>query len=245
MSGIKKRTANNDREPPLKHRAWTEIDRETGDEIKVNVFERGILERETRNYKGRASETYDKEEAKRPAPRTILEQHRDELRQKLSDAGYPTYLQPNWVKTKDGKWNPLIRNQPIPADIVSRAVGKSEYEYLAPPLSEASLIGDLYAGLTNLLNMEGLTNDHFEQIMIVMDQHARLRVSELNSAVCQALKANEARSEGPKSVKKRAESVRAIVMRHATVFRKANRRYLHDASNTGASIAEAVIKVLR
>jgi hypothetical protein len=246
MTGKNKGDPNSGREPPLETSHWTEIDSETGGEIKVSLIKRGVLETESKTYKGKALQMRAEEDAKPLPPRVAFAKYADKLRQLLSDAGYPTDRQPLWIKTTEGEWRPRDPTEPPTTDLVWEVSWNKRVQMLAPPLTEASIAGELLSGLIDLLNMEGLNDDHLQQFLFVMHEYGRLQVAgPFNLSVHQALEAGKARSKGPEAIKKRADSVREIVMRHAAAFWEAHPTYVRDASNTAASIANAVNEELR
>jgi hypothetical protein len=235
-------------EPPLEIMQTVDVDPDTGGEIFTERYERGVSATETKTYDARALLALSKAWPNQSAgsARQDLKDFAEHLRANLTKAGYPTDLHPLWIKIDDGEWQPRNVNEPLPQGRISQSHWDSLLEKLTPPLSKPYAAGRLLASIVEILEVKEFEDKHLRMFGRAMNLFGEYRVAgHLNYLAYQGLKARKARTQGPISVQRRAQSVREIVKRHTEHYWKRHALHRNDALNTAASIAETVNEDLR
>ena len=163
------------------------------------------------------------------------------LRDNLEKRGLPSDRTPRWFKVGDADWEPF-NDQKRPTDqTVAYAHWTSRLKKLAEPLSRELAAGELLSGMIDLLEDKDFADKHLRRIPRLLNLFGDYRVSGIfNVLAHQALIAREARAKGPAARRSRADDVRRLIMAYAESHWSTHPLRRGDASNTAASIVDAV-----
>ena len=227
--------------PPLEKTEFTEADPESGAEVKVTRYRRGALASESRRYSSFGQWARDL----CVPSRVRLERMCEQLRCRLEEAGLPTDKTRDWIRKRDGDWEPRLAPINTSEPLFAYQLWTKRLEQLTEPLTDERAAGELLWDITQLLDRKGI-DEHLWHIEQAMRSYASLRMlGPINSAAADGIAARKARAAGPASRRERAKTIREVIGKRTLQYWSIKPIFRNDASNTARAIASGVNLELR